>query len=865
MSATGQTVLEQLRARASGLFHSGRFEEAAAAYSGILKIVPSDFDAIHHMGMVAIQLGHLEEARKLLTAALSINANRADVWMHHGMAMQHLKRTDDAVASYERALSIQPDLNEAIYCMAVTQKDAGRSQDALRSFNAFLNQRADQPIAFLFRGDLLRETGQIEAAMADFESALTLNPGFFEAWLRRGALLAETGRTEDALACYDKAEALLPNRGDVWYNRGVALQDLGRNAEALAAYDNAVKFSPDFPDAWNNRGAVLRNLERKEEALASFARALELQPRHMQSLNNQGAAFNDLQRYDEALASYDKALEVAPEHAEGWYNRGVALHNTGSNEAALAAYDESVARNPKFTQAWNNRGSVLRAEVRLEEAMGSFARALAIDPRHADTLSNAGSTLQDLKRYAEASREFRKLEAVAPDHKYLLGGLAYSALMLCDWAELESLRPRLEESVRSGKSVMPPFAFSGISSDPALLRVSAEHYIHDFLPVMPAQTRPAPYAHPKIRLAYVSNDFHAHATARLMADLFERHDRSRFEVIALSFGPDEKSDVRERLKKAFDQFHDVRKLQDGEAAALIRKLEADIVIDLKGYTEHARPGIFARTPAPVQVNYLGFPGTMGASFMDYVIADPVILPMDQQPFFCEQIVQLPDTYQPNDPARVIGKVPSRVQAGLPAEGFVFNSFNNSWKIAAPVFDVWMRLLEKVPGSVLWLLDDGANETLRRQAQARGIDPARLIFAPKLAHAEHLGRLCLADLVLDTQPYNAHTTASDALWCGVPMVTQLGTAFAGRVGASLLNAVGLPELVTSDSSAYEALALSLAQEPRKLQALKEKLAKNIKTAPLFDAARFCRNIEAAYIKMAEAAQSGEKPKAFAVPA
>jgi predicted O-linked N-acetylglucosamine transferase (SPINDLY family) len=415
----------------------------------------------------------------------------------------------------------------------------------------------------------------------------------------------------------------------------------------------------------------------------------------------------------------------------------------------------------------------------------------------------------------------------------------------------------------SGKAIVPPFTMMGLTSDPALLQACAAHYLRDSVALARALPRPVLHGHDRIRLAYVSNDFHAHATARLMSDLFERHDRSRFEVIAISFGPDEQSEARERLKRAFDQFHDVRAMHERDIAGLIKKLEVDIAVDLKVYTEGARPAIFALRPAPVQVNYLGYPGTAAGDVMDYIIGDPVALPFDQQPFYSERIVQLPDSYQSNDPARFIGEKPTRAEAGLPAEGFVFCSFNNHWKIIAPVFDVWMRLLKAVPGSVLWLLTDTADANLIREAKARGIDPARLIFAPKLKHDAHLGRLGLADLVLDTQPYNAHTTGSDALWTGVPMVTVLGEAFPGRVAASLLNALGLPELIAADLEAYEKLALALATDADRHKALKQKLEKNRLTTPLFDAERFCRNIEQAFIAMAEAARRGEEPKSFAV--
>jgi predicted O-linked N-acetylglucosamine transferase (SPINDLY family) len=357
-----------------------------------------------------------------------------------------------------------------------------------------------------------------------------------------------------------------------------------------------------------------------------------------------------------------------------------------------------------------------------------------------------------------------------------------------------------------------------------------------------------PYGHDKIRLAYLSADFHQHPTAQLMIELFERHDRTRFEVTAIAFGPDDGSAMRARLKQAFDRFEDVRGKSDADVAAMLRAAEIDIAVDLNGHTADARPGIFAHRACPVQVNYLVYPGTIGANFMNYILADRIVLPADQQPFFSEKIMHLPDCYQANDTARRVPPPPSRGEAGLPASAFVFCCFNNSWKITAPVWDIWMRLLTQVEDSVLWLLDGPHADNLRAEAVARGVAAERLIFAPKLPPDQHLARHQLADLFLDTLPYNAHTTCSDALWAGLPVLTCYGKSFPGRVAASLLQAIDLPELVAISPEKYQALALELAKNPALLKATRDKLVRNRATTPLFDGERFRKNIEAAYEKM-----------------
>jgi predicted O-linked N-acetylglucosamine transferase (SPINDLY family) len=437
---------------------------------------------------------------------------------------------------------------------------------------------------------------------------------------------------------------------------------------------------------------------------------------------------------------------------------------------------------------------------------------------------------------------------IAPSHGLALNGLAQMATSLCDWDRMAALTPRLVNDIVHGRSLIQPFVLMGYTQDAALLRRCAENYVHRIAPRQPPLSDGKPYGHDRIRLAYLSADFHQHPTAQLMAELFERHDRGRFEVSAFAFGPDDNSAMRKRMVAAFDTFENVRGLSDLEVAKLLRSREIDIAVDLNGHTHEARPGVFSHHPAPVQVNYLVYPGTTGASFMDIVLADRIVLPVDQQAFFSEKIVHLPGCYQANDATRVVPPAPSRDETGLPPDAFVFCCFNNSWKIAAPVFDIWMRLLQQLPDSVLWLLDSPAADNLRAHARTRGVDANRLIFAPKTNPEAHLGRHQLADLFLDTLPYNAHTTCSDALWAGLPVLTCYGKAFHGRVAASLLKAIDMAELVATRPQDYEALALELAKNPALLKATREKLIRNRNTTALYDSEAFRKNIEAAYEAM-----------------
>ena len=645
--------------------------------------------------------------------------------------------------------------------------------------------------------------------------------------------------------------------------QAVQLHRQGRFHQAEESYQAILTSQPNHFDAKHLFGVLRYQQGRNTEAFDHISAALKLQPNSAVALSNLGLVLTKLGRPAEALGSYDQALAIKPDYADALNNRGNALRDLQRPAEALASYDKALAIKPDYAEALNNRGNALLDLKRPAEALASYDKALAIQVDYADALNNRGNALRDLKRPEEALASYDKALVIKPDHEYAFAGVADCANKICNWARRNAVAGQVREHTATG--VISPFVALNYLNDPALLRQCAENFVKNKVGNLPLPLwRGEAWRSDKIRIAYLSADFHRHATAYLMAELFERHDRTRFEIIGLSFGPDDRSEMRARLVAAFDQFLDVRAKSDAEVAQFLCELKVDIAVDLKGYTQDCRPRILAHRPAPIQVNYLGFPGTMGADFIDYIIADKVVLPFDQQPFYSERIVHLPDCYQPNDRRRQIAeRTPARAEVGLPEQGFVFCSFNNNWKITPDVFDVWMRLLKAIDGSVLWLLRDNATaeQNLRKEAAARGVDPRRLVFAPRMKREDHLARYRLADLFLDTLPCNAHTTASDALWAGLPVVTCMGKAFAGRVAASLLNAIGLPELVTHDMADYEALALTLAGDPARLRDIKAKLAGNRDIAPLFDTDRFRCGIEAAYAKMWEIWQTGQKPTSF----
>jgi protein O-GlcNAc transferase len=645
-------------------------------------------------------------------------------------------------------------------------------------------------------------------------------------------------------------------------NRANALFQRGMLADAEQLYRQIVETSPDQIVALNNRGVALERLDRMDEALASIDSALAIRPDYADAHYNRGIVLLRMRRFDEALASYDQALAIRPDYAEALSNRGIAMMELHRLDDALASFDAALAIKADYAEACYNRGIVLMRLERANEALSSFDSALAIRSDYAAASFNRGVALQGLKRHQEALATFDRILAADPDHPHALSALATSALETCDWTLTEDISRRLKRRIVDQQGFIAPFVLLFYSDDPSLQLACAKNFVRHTIAALPRLPQRPAGRHEKIRIAYLSADFRNHPMSQLMAELFGLHDRARFEVIGISFGPDDRSEIRARVAAAFDQFYDLRAESDRDIAALVSDLKIDIAIDLMGHTRNSRPGISAHRGAPIQVSYLGFPGTTGAGFIDYVIADAIVLPLDQQRFYTEEIVHLPETYWVNDSKlKISEQVPTRAEAGLPDRGFVFCCFNKGAKITAPVFEVWMRLLAAVDGSVLWLLRDNAvaESNLRKEAARRGIDPGRLVFAGKLALDRHLARHRLADLFLDTLPYNAHTTASDALAAGLPLVTCLGKTFSGRVAASLLSAAGLAELVTQSLVEYEALALKLAKDGEYLGDVRARLAQNRKNSPLFDTDRFRRHIEAAYVTMYERWQRGESSR------
>ncbi|HXC29924.1 MAG TPA: tetratricopeptide repeat protein [Stellaceae bacterium] len=714
----------------------------------------------------------------------------------------------------------------------------------------------------------LHRQGQFAAAAGLYQAIIRQQPDHFDALHLLGLVEYQQGNFADAVRYIGRAIELDPGYAPAYSNLGNALRALAQFDAALASLDRAVALRPDYVEAHFNRGNVLLDLRRFDEALGVFDRALALAPGDGDTLYNRAETLMALGRFDDALVTYDGLLTQQPDNPDLLCNRANALFQLRRINEAFVSYDRALVLAPDVARLHYNRSHALLELGDAAAALPGLTRALALKPDDADALYDSGQALFRLKRYAEAGGSFERLVSLHPDHRYARGEILHAAASCCDWRDYDRRREATVDTVAAGKLAAEPFAFLALSDSPAAVLRCTEAYARQ---EHPTAARPLwngqRYRHDRIRLAYVSADFHEHAVAYLIAGLFEAHDRSRFEVTLISLGPDEGDAMRARISRSADRFVDAWQMTDRQAAEIINRFEADIAVDLMAYTYGSRPGIFACRPAPLQVNYLGYPGTTGAPYIDYILADRIVIPEDERQFYTEQVIYLPDAYQVNDAKRQIAEhIPSRKEAGLPASGFVFCAFHTNYKITPAVFDVWMSLLRQVEGSVLWLLEDSdvTVANLRREAEARGVTPSRVVFAPRVPLPQHLARHRIADISLDTLPYNAHTTASDALWTGLPIVTCRGNAFAGRVAASLLHAVGLPELVTTNLADYAALALKLAREPAMLAAVKRKLALSRDSCALFDTDRTRRAIEAAYETMWERCQRGESPAGFAVP-
>jgi predicted O-linked N-acetylglucosamine transferase (SPINDLY family) len=663
-----------------------------------------------------------------------------------------------------------------------------------------------------------------------------------------GVIAALEQDWQEALRLIDAALETNPKNGIAHSNRANILKELMRYEEALDGYKKAISIDPQYAEAYNNMGNTLQSLERYEEALDCYKKAISIDPQYAEAYSNMGNTLQSLERYEEALQCYEKSLLINQNNSHALYGAARIFNLRKQYGHSIACIERAIHINPQNIDAWMELARTQFQVKDYDNAISALDKVLAINSNYFDAWLGKGDIFYEKKQFDLAQGAFAKAYEINSSADFLFGLYLQALLQTCSWGSFNRDVEKLARDIVEGKRSALPYNAITLLDDPYLIKNAIEIYAKSIQGDIKREVLPAVEGNSRIRVAYFSADFHNHPTAYLMAELFECHDKNQFEIIGFVFGRNQPDEMRGRLIKAFDQFIDVDHLTDKEIAELAREMKIDIAVDLKGFTQEGRPKIFMYGAAPIQVSYLAFPGTMGLPCFDYLIADPVLIPVETQSAYAEKIIYMPNSYQVNDRHRLISpNLPSRASLGLPEDAFVFCCFNNNYKITPDVFEGWIRILNAVENSVLWLFADNsiAIDSLKKHASSQGLNAERLIFAPPLPTAKHLARYQLADLFLDTSPCNAHTTASDALWAGLPIVTLLGKSFGARVAASLLNAVGLSELVSHSQKEYETIAVELASNPSKLQEFRERLLENRFSAPLFDTPLFARHLESAY--------------------
>ena len=729
---------------------------------------------------------------------------------------------------------------------------------AINFFSQSILINPDQSIIKFNLGNCFLSLSRFEDALLNYDDAIELDPSFAEALNNRGSALQGLNKFDEALVAYSQAIGLKSNYFEALNNQANVMVELGMFDDALISYKKAVSLNPTDPEIYFNRAICLDHLGNYDDALHDCSRAINIDSEYAEAFFQRGVVNAHLLNIDEAIVDYDRAVELKPDYSRAYFNRGILRQGLKQFNEALIDYDHVLAIEPNFVQTYLQRGSAFFELNWIDESVLSYKRAIELDPECSQAYLSYGRLLHDLKRFDEAMLNYLRLIELEPDKVVVLEVMIATKMMACDW---DGYNECLKKIINHNEQAVIAFNYLALIDDPNFHKAASEAYVRENFPPSNLLSDIARYPlHKRIRIGYFSNDFREHPVSYLTAEMFELHKRERFEVIAFSYGKSNKTPIRKRLEEAFDSFIDVRNKSDIDVVKLAREMEIDIAVDLTGFTKDSRTNIFAMRVAPIQISYIGYLGTMGAKYYDYLIADPVIIPRTHQHYYIEKIIYLP-CYQVNDSKRIISeKIFTREEVGLPKEGFIFCCFNNIYKITPGVFDNWMRILIAVKGSVLLLLD--ANETatnnLKKEAAARGVGMDRIVFAKHLPSPEYIARYRIADLFLDTMPYNAGTTASDALRVGLPVLTQMGNSFASRMAASLLKAAGLTELITTNQEDYEALAIELANNPSQLEIIKSKLLKNLSTCELYNTKLFTQNIESAYQEIYERYQNDLQP-------
>jgi len=746
----------------------------------------------------------------------------------------------------------------------------------------------------LQQGLALHNAGQLEQAKVIYEEILKLNPKHFDALQLSGALEGQLHnwvksinyfklaievnssidflhvnlglaylnekKYKDSFTEFEKAFTINAKNISAYINCAKMLRDLNRSNEAIIILDKAIEQNPDNFQIYFEKGFILSYLN-NSQAIENYSKCISLNPQYSIAYFNLGRIYQEQNNIELAILNYKSAIKFQINYTKAQINLGTIYFKRRNFQDAIKYFQQALLSDDKESSIYNNLGLTYKELGDFNKALINYQKSILLNDRYAEAFSNLGILLAELKDYKNSLKNYLKAYEINPDYEYLLGTIINSKMNVCDWENFEYFVNNIIIKIKNNEKCSPCFSLLSLPIIPPLIKTNAEIWSNHKHPsnanLILTKTRSL---NNKLKIGYFSSDFRNHPVSYLITELFELHNRNTFEVIVFSYGPKSNSDITKRITNNVDFFFDITNKSDEEVALISKEINIDIAIDLTGHTQHARTGIFSHRAAPIQLSYIGYLGTMGAEYYDYLIADKTIIPVESQQYYKEKIIYLP-SYQVNDSKREIAdKIFTKLELNLPENGFVFCCFNNNYKITPPTFDGWMRILNAVPDSVLFLYADNkwAEDNLKLEAEKRGVSQTRLVFGARIGRSEYLARYRAADLFLDTLPYNAGTTASDALWAGLPVLTCMGESFASRVAASLLNAIELPELITTTQEQYEATAIELATNPTKLKEIKDKLERNRLTTALFDTPRFTKHIEAAYMQMYERYQADLPP-------
>ena len=846
----------------------GNFQEALEKTAILRQQYPDESLLSNISGACYQGLGQFENAIEYYEKAIIIHPSYCKAHYNLGGALQALGKLNESVESFKRALSIKPDYADAHNNIGNVFKELGQFDNAIKSFRRAIEIKPDYLEAHFNLGSIFQDLNNMEAAITSYEEVLIIKPDFAVLHNNLGVILQGIGELDSALEHLEDAVRIMPDFSEAYNNLGNVLKELNQLDRAIKCFNKAVAINPNFDKAYNNIGNVFKELGQFDNAIKNYEMAISIQPNYSEAHNNLGSLFKLLGRRDDAASSYQKSLIIKPDEAEVHNKLAITFMELGEINQSIKSYQKALSINPGYGEAHNNLGIALNLADQPEEAIKSYKKALSIKSDYAEPYFNLGNLMLERGQWDKALLNYEHALNLKPGIKLLFGNLFNTKMQLCIWDDFSNDLVELITKINNNESPIDPFTLSFLIDDAQIQLKNSKAHVKATLSTLVKEKYPKGNSlskidrdkkHKKIRIGYFSADFREHPVSDLSAEIYELHDRSQFEIYAFSLGPDTLDEMNLRIKAGVDNFYDVSMMSHKDVAMLSRSLEIDIAINLGGFTANSRAEIFAMSLAPVQVGYLGFTGSMGADFMDYIIADRIVIPKDKKIHYSEKIVYLPNCYMANRTKMAVSKKTlTRKDADLPSDSFVFCCFNNYCKINPIVFSSWMTILSKVNGSILWLPEGNniAMNNLKKEAERHGINDERLFFAPRLTLKEdHLNRLQLADLFIDTFPFNAHTTCSDALRVGLPVLTCIGDSFTSRVASSLLNGVDLPEMIANSQEHYESLAIELATGSEKLKVIKDKLEKNILTSSLYDAQLITKQLEAAYLDIYNTSQKG----------